>query len=405
MDNGIPLEIWDTQPVMEARRAATEKRADAASGAPSTVGVNLDVLQPAVFAPSVLPRLGVDMPRVASGTYATGTVSTSLTTGSHAKGSDAMASAAAFTVGTATPKRISARLSIRIEDVAAVGQANFESVLRENISLSLADELDDQALKGAGGNSGADLLGYFNRLTDPAAPAAAVATFDAFVAAFAGGIDGLWSATMSDVSIVCGVETYRLSATTFRDIAAADLGDTSFADYAMQRFGGWWTNKRMPAAASDVQQAILYRSGRTTSPTVMRTAVCPHWGTLTIDDIYSGSASGTRFFTAHVLLGDVLIVQPDSDRRKPPCLGGSLGEVGGDCQRIGGQGGVSVQRRPFGPPAPCRPILRASVGGAAVAECPIDARPVGCAQFDRQGNGERCHGVDAGSCPASYHHL
>ena len=71
-------------------------------------------------------------------------------------------------------------------------------------------------------------------------------------------------------------------------------------------------------------------------------------------------------------------------------------QVGGDGQRIGGQGGVSVQRRPFRPPAPRRPILRASVGGAAVAECRIDARPVGCAQFDRQGGGERSGGDDAG---------
>ena len=57
---------------------------------------------------------------------------------------------------------------------------------------------------------------------------------------------------------------------------------------------------------------------------------------------------------------------------------------------------MSVQRRPFRPPAPRRPILRASVGGAAVAECRIDARPVGCAQFDRQGYGERSGGDDAG---------
>ena len=78
-------------------------------------------------------------------------------------------------------------------------------------------------------------------------------------------------------------------------------------------------------------------------------------------------------------------------------LRGSVGEVGGDCQRIGGQGGVSVQRRPFGPPAPRRPILRASVGGAAIEQRLIDTRPVGCAQFDRQGNGERCGCVDAGN--------
>ena len=53
-------------------------------------------------------------------------------------------------MSTATPKRISARLELRIEDIAAVGQANFEQVLRENLSLALSDELDDQGLNGAG---------------------------------------------------------------------------------------------------------------------------------------------------------------------------------------------------------------------------------------------------------------
>ena len=44
----------------------------------------------------------------------------------------------------------------------------------------------------------------------------------------------------------------------------------------------------------------------------MRTAVCAHWGQIDIDDIYSGSASGERHFTMHVLLGDVILVQPDA---------------------------------------------------------------------------------------------
>ena len=36
----------------------------------------------------------------------------------------------------------------------------------------------------------------------------------------------------------------------------------------------------------------------------------PHWNEISIDDIYSGSAQGERFFTMHVLLGDVILVQP-----------------------------------------------------------------------------------------------
>ena len=219
-----------------------------------------------------------------------------------------------FTVTSVTPKRISARLSIQIEDVAAVGQANFEAALRENLSLVLSDELDDQAINGAGQNN--DLNGVFKALTDPSAPAAGVASFDTFVGAFADGIDGLWANTVKDVAIVAGPETYRLSAKTFRDVGTNNghRGDISFADYAMQHGGGWWTNKRMPDKASHVQQAILYRKGRSMmgSAGAMRTAVCPHWNMVSIDDIYSGSASGTRHFTMHVLLGDVILVQPSA---------------------------------------------------------------------------------------------
>lgn len=300
IEDGIPLELWDTATPEER----TEDRA--VTGAPGTVGVNLDTIRPAVFAPSVLPRLGVEMPRVPSGTFASATIATSTDADAVAKGADAPATAATFSVTTATPKRVAARLSLAIEDIAAVGQANFEAVLRENLSLALSDELDDQGLTGDGQNN--DLNGIFQRLTDPAAPGAGVADFDDFVAAFAGGIDGLWASRMNQVAIVAGPETYRLSAQTFRDASGQDLGDKAFSDYAMGMYGGWWTNKRMPAKANHVQQAILHRRGRMG----IRTAVCPHWGRIGIDDIYSGSSTGTRHFTFHVLLGDVILVQPDA---------------------------------------------------------------------------------------------
>ena len=224
--DGIPLELWD---VGRPSDRGAELRADVATGAPGTVGVNLDAIRPAVFSESILPRLGVELPRVESGSYASATITTSLSAGSRAKGGDAMAAAAAFTVVTATPKRISARLGIRIEDVAAVGQANFESVLRENLSLVLSDELDKQGLNGAG--AGSDLIGIFERLADPAADPANVADFDAFAAAHAGGIEGLWAPTLKDVSIVCGPDTYGLAARTFQ-VATNYKGELSAAAYA-----------------------------------------------------------------------------------------------------------------------------------------------------------------------------
>ena len=163
-----------------------------------------------------------------------------------------------------------------------------------------------------------DLTGFFQRLTDPAAPAAGVATFDTLVGVFAAGIDGLWANTMDEVSIVAGPETYRLSATTFRDRVidtgqrgGVSLGDISFADYAKAHSAGWWTNKRMPATDANVQQGIMCRKGRSQMPSPMRIAVCPVWfGSISIDDIYTGAKKGERYVTLSVLLGDVILVQP-----------------------------------------------------------------------------------------------
>ena len=308
--DGIPFELW--QP---PRRTADEERDITA--APGTVGINLDTLRPFVFAPSVIDKLMVDMPVVPSGTYASGTITTAATADAVAKGADVLETAAAFTVQTTTPHRIGASLNLAIEDIAAVGQDNFESILRQQISLAVSDELDDQMLNGDGMND--DLIGIFERLTDPSAPAAGVVNFDGFISAFADGIDGLWSSTMSEVSIIAGVDTYKLSAKTFRDRVidtgqrgGVSLGDISFASYAPLHTSGWGTNKRMPATDTNVQAAILCRKGRSMMPAPTRTAVCPSWGYFTIDDIYTGALKGQRRFVISTLVGDLILVQPDA---------------------------------------------------------------------------------------------
>ena len=297
---GIPLELFEPDP--RETRAEAEKRTDVNTGAPGTVGVNLQPIRPAIFAASIAPRLGIDMPRVASGTYAEARIDTSLTAAAKAAGGDAVATAATFAVSTATPKRVSGRLGVRVEDIASVGQANFEAALRANLQMVMSSELDDQAINGDG--QAPNLSGMFQALTDATDPTA-VATFDDFVGGFADGVEGLWASTIKDVSIVCGPATYALSAKTFQS-ATNYKGELSAASYLMDKAGGWWTNERMPDAASNIQKGILYRKGRTG----VRTAVCPHWGALNIDDVYTASASGTRFVTFHVLLGDVLIIQP-----------------------------------------------------------------------------------------------
>ena len=183
---GIPIEIFD---VPEQRSVITEDGIErrAVTPAPGTVGVNLDPIRPAVFAQSIAPRLGIDMPRVASGTYASGTITTNQSAAAKDAGADAVAAAGAITVTTATPKRVSARLELRIEDIAAVGQSNFESILRQNLSLALSDELDDQVINGDG--AAPNLSGIIKELEDIVNPADPQNTpdFDDFVESFVDG--------------------------------------------------------------------------------------------------------------------------------------------------------------------------------------------------------------------------
>lgn len=311
----IPIEMFET-------RAAPETRA--VTGAPDTVGVNLDPLLPAIFARSVCNRLGVHMPRVETGSYATGTITTNQTAAAKAKGAPAVATAGAFTVQTTTPHRVSARLELLIEDIAAVGADNFEAILRQNLMLAMSAELDRVCLVGDPTTEAAEPTGLVSRLADPANPSTVV-DWAGFVSAVADGIDGgPWAESMTGVRLLVNAETMRLAETTFRGplIPATDAnsdtpGEMSAAAYLRQHSGGFFASSRMPATASTIAPAIRYRPGTNGLDGVnaMRTAVVPIWNEVGIDDPYTGSARGERAMTFHVLLGDVILTQPDAYER------------------------------------------------------------------------------------------
>ena len=305
--DGIPFELWDIPSERRAERTeGGEQRAITATPATGT-GVNLEPLIPQVFAPSIADRLMIDMPMVESGTFSTARVEHG------ANPSDAVAKSAAvpevastWVVGTTTPKRVGAALRLTLEDIATVGQAGFESMLRQHISLIVSDELDDQMINGDGSNN--DLTGIFERLTNPSNPAANVETWTRFLAIQSGGIDGLWATELEHIGLVVGPETYRLAAATFQ---GAD-SEESAASYLKRMGDSFFTNSRMPDKVNHIQQGILCRKGRSMMPAPMRTAVCPHWGYFSIDDIYTGASKGERVFTINTLVGDVILTQPDA---------------------------------------------------------------------------------------------
>ena len=303
---GIPIDLFEQD--------RPETRADTASGVPATgAGATLAPIQPFVFSQSIAPMLGIEMPTVGSGSYSEMTISTALTAAAKSKASAQESTAAVLTPATATPRSIRGRLTLNLEDIAAIGQANFESALRQNAQAVVSDALDTQVIGGDG--SAPNLNGLIKQLTDPSNPGT-VANFDAFVSAFADAIDGLWAPTMMDLGMVVNVDAYKLAAKSYRDRVidtgnrgGVSLGDKTAADYLRAYTGGFWTNKRMPATATNIARGIVHRKGRMG----LRTACLPTWGSIAVDDIYSDAQSGQRHFTLNILVGSkVLLVQPDA---------------------------------------------------------------------------------------------
>ena len=297
----IPLSVMDPDP-----RDRAEHRADAPTPAPSTTGRIMAPIVPAVFETSVAGYLMVEMPRVTTGSYNVPRITTSLTAGWKGKGDEADSTAAALTVATSTVKRLSGRMSLRIEDVASVGMEDFEAALRMNLQQLVGNALDDALLNGDG--TGDEPHGLLSRLTDPADPPQ-VADFGSFVSTAAGAISAseLWASGLPDVRTLCGPATMELSETVFRGTDSY----ISAGAYLRQQTGGWMSNAHVPAAASNIQQAVQVLTGRPG----LSIARMPTWGRLEIDDIYTGAAKAETYRTVHVLCGDLLILHPDAYRQ------------------------------------------------------------------------------------------
>ena len=314
----IPLDAFE----VDAERREAERRADAATPAPGTVGINMTGIVPSVFADSIAMRLGIGMPRVPSGQYSIPRLTTDLTAGAKGRGDDQESTAAAFTVIGSKPKRVSARLTLRAEDLAEVGIPGFEASLRQNLRMVLSDVVDVQLLRGD--DAGDNINGLHTQITDGAAPGEVV-TFASFVSDMADLIDGKWAQTLGELSLATNAAVYAKLAKTFQDpklvsngnppadsVGAGAQSIETVADWGAMKLRGLWCNSNMEASVANVGASIAMR-GRPAGMSGMA-AVCPVWGDIGITDPYSDSASATGHYTLHVLLGDVLVRYPDCYR-------------------------------------------------------------------------------------------
>ena len=308
----IPVDLYG----MSSELRTLELRADVATEGPSTTGVNLDPIFPLIFARAVLPRVNVAMPSIPSGTYATATWTTALSAAAKAKGEAQESTAGAMTPVSSGSHRVSARLSLRLEDIADIGVENFEASARLQLMLAMSAELDRLGLLGDPATNTDDPQGLLSQLTDPTDPSTVI-DFDGFVGLAANAIDGgPWAESMGDVKLLVNADTAKLAERTFQS-SQSYKGELSAGAYLREKSGGLFSSSRMPATASNIAQCLRVRAMTMGLDGVnaMRLATCGVYNNVSIDDIYSSSASAIRHFTMHSLITDVMIQQPNAFER------------------------------------------------------------------------------------------
>ena len=288
----VPLQLF------ERRSDVGNLETRAVTPSPSTTGVTMSPTVPALFDQSVAAWLGIEMPTVTGGTPAYPVVSTSLTGGMKAKSAAAVETEGAITVSTATPRRLTGAFRITREDLAIL--PTLETTLRQNLSRVLSDALDGQLLNGD--NSGANLNGLLEQLTDASAPAASVETFARYNAAMASHVDGLYATEQGHVRMLVGPHTYRHMASVF----AINDDAVSASDYVMKTYGGLRASRRIADPASNIQQAVIVRR----NPQGDRAGVVPAWsGMELIRDSITDAGKGEIKVTGLVLVGGVVLLR------------------------------------------------------------------------------------------------
>ena len=245
-----------------------------------------------VFTRSIASRLMVSMPMVPVGSANYPIFTSGHTATQEAAGDAHDATAATFTGFTLDPVRLTGRYLFRIEDVAKL--RSYESELRRDLQAEMSNAMDQQVVSGDG--SAPNVSGFLTELTAPADPGAA-STWNEYLAAFTGEVDGINAFMLSDLRSVIGSASFTYLETLFRTGAQDNGPRASACEYVKSRTGGQMVSSRIPAPASNIQTGII---AKTSYPG--RNAVAPIWrGMELIRDPYTGAAKGEVAITAVML--------------------------------------------------------------------------------------------------------
>ena len=232
-DTGLmPINLLADTP-LETR--AVTPVADSATG----LGSQAPILA-RVFERSLPNFLNFNMPSVPMGTrtypYMTGgtTVSMQEKSGSQA------AVAGTFAGETLEPKRLTGAYEFRVEDLELL--AGLENALRRDLRSTLQDKMNEQILRGNG--TSPNVSGFLDELPAPTAEGAR-ATWNSYIDAATGLVDGLNAYNASDIAMVWNTQTYSHAESVYRSNQSEE---SAYIGLTRNRGVRVQVSNRMPAA-------------------------------------------------------------------------------------------------------------------------------------------------------------
>ena len=126
-------------------------------------------------------------------------------------------------------------------------------------------------------------------------------------------LDGIFATMPSQLRLLVNDTVMQDMISEFRDLGTMgsngfQAGEMSIWDYLAAKVDALAFNYRMPSKASNVSLGLVHRIGRTD----VKLATMPTWGSLTISDIFSDSATATTNVSMHNFCGDVILLQPSA---------------------------------------------------------------------------------------------
>ena len=214
LNRGLKLAGGDRMPIhmlldpVDQDHGELEERADTATNLTVNTVQRPEMWLKRVFVGTASEHLGVTRKSV-SGLAAFPVIGSGVTAGTVTKTTAKDAESFGLTVETLDPKRLSARYLFSKEDAARLGPATFEENLRTDLRMSMASQMDDEIINGAG--SIFDGLAGETALTITGAADAAIAdatTGLQFAQGLLGLIDGKYAMMSGDIRYIAAANLY-----------------------------------------------------------------------------------------------------------------------------------------------------------------------------------------------------